>query len=265
MTRMPTYYISHGGGPCFWMEYGPPIGPGGFDRLRDFLADIPNHLQERPKAILLISAHWETDIVSVSTKAAPGMLYDYRGFPAHTYELQHPAPGNPELAARVLDLLASAGIEAKGDATRDYDHGVFVPMKIIDPDASIPIVMVSLRADLDPQFHIDVGHALTPLRDEGVLIIGSGSSFHDLRSYFDGKPGGVAAFDDWLVQTALDPSIREARLADWTSAPSARECHPREEHLLPLMVAAGAAVGDAGHHAYKDVVANKPFSGFAFG
>lgn len=265
MTRMPTYYISHGGGPCFWMEYPEPIGAHGFDALKVFLAELPASLPAPPKSVLVVSAHWEADQTLVSSSPAPGMLYDYSGFPQHTYDLEHPAPGDPALAQRIVQLLTQAGHSAKLEPDRDFDHGVFVPMKIIDPDAKWPTVMLSLRRDLDPYYHLSVGRALAPLRDEGVLIIGSGSSFHDLGTYFDGQPGDADRFDDWLIASCTNPSSREQDLANWEAAPAARVSHPREEHLLPLMVAAGAATGEPGRHVYRDRIASKPFSGFAFG
>ena len=265
MARQPTFYVSHGGGPAFWIDYPPPIGPGGFDRLKAFFEGFPSLLPEPPRAYLVASAHWEESVVTVSDAEAPGMLYDYYGFPEIAYTLQHPAPGAPEIARQVHDLLKGADIKSAYDSDRGFDHGVFVPMKIIDPEAKTPTVMMSLRKGLDPAFHLDVGKALAPLRDEGVIIIGSGSSFHDLRTYFDGQAGKAKAFDDWLVETALEPKTRDARLVDWTRAPAARDAHPREEHLLPLMVAAGAAEGEPALQVYKDVVANKPFSGFQFG
>lgn len=265
-TRQPSFYISHGGGPCFWMDFPPPIGPGGFDRLKAFLQGLPGLLPAAPAAYLVVSAHWETPVPAVSTAENPGMIYDYYGFPPAAYELQHPAPGSPELAAEVQGLLARAGIEAAVDPDRGFDHGVFVPMMMVDPEAATPTVTLSLRHDLDPAAHLAIGAALTPLRDEGVVIVGSGSSFHNLRTYFDGEPGGAAAFDDWLVAAMTgEPAAREAVLLDWEAAPAARACHPREEHLLPLMVAAGAAAGDPGRAVYRDRVGNKAFSGFAFG
>ena len=151
------------------------------------------------------------------------------------------------------------------DAERGFDHGVFVPFLIVDPKAEIPVVMLSLRRDLDAAFHIRLGKALAPLRDRGVAIVGSGMSFHDLRSFFAGGDGASSAFDAWLDQTARAPAAeREARLAAWDQAPGARHCHPREEHLIPLMVVAGAAGDSEGVHAFRDVIGGKTISAFEF-
>lgn len=265
-ARQPSFYISHGGGPAFWIDYPPPIGPRGFVGLKEFLQRLPKMLPEPPKAWLVVSAHWETPVTTVSTAEQPEMLYDYYGFPDIAYTLQYPAAGSPEIAARVRALLDGAGIGNAADNTRGIDHGVFVPMMMVDPQAGTPLVMLSLQANLDPARHLAVGRALAPLRDEGVVIIGSGSSFHNLRTYFDGDPGPAMAFDNWLVAACLTGGLtREAALRGWEKAPSARACHPREEHLLPLMVAAGAGGSDQGHHVYRDRIGNKAFSGFAFG
>lgn len=265
--RQPTFFLPHGGGPCFWIEYPPPFGPHAWDRLRDFLAGVVARLPAPPKAFVVVTAHWEEPEVTVSTSSEPGMLYDYYGFPPHTYELKYPAPGAPRLAAEVKRLLAAAGVPAGENAERGFDHGVFVPFLIVDPKAEIPVVMVSLRRDLDPAFHVAMGKALAPLRDEGIVIVGSGMSYHDLRHFRDGEGRDSATFDAWLVETVTqcDPATREARLAEWQNAPSARACHPREEHLIPLMVAAGAAGESAGEHSFSDVIGGKTISGFRFG
>ena len=266
--RLPSLYITHGGGPCFWMEFGPPFGPHAFDKLRDYFAGLIASLPEWPKAILMISGHWEEDRPTVSTAAKPGMLFDYSGFPEHTYHLSYPAPGAPDLAERVRNLLKAAQIDCGTDSERAFDHGVFVPQLIIDPKAEIPVVMLSMRHDLDPAAHIAMGKALSPLRDEGVLIIGSGSSYHNLREFF-GPQGNAAsiAFDDWLNETAThaDPAERNTRLNDWAQAPGGRACHPRADHLIPLMVAAGAAGTDPGRRSFRDLLGGKAVSCFSFG
>jgi aromatic ring-opening dioxygenase catalytic subunit (LigB family) len=247
------------------MSFPKPLGPHAFDKLGAYFDGLLAGLPERPKAILMISAHWEEDRATVSTAAAPPMLFDYYGFPPHTYELRYPAEGSPELAGQVQALLKGAGIETGTDDRRGFDHGVFVPMLKIDPEASLPVVMLSLRHDLDPAHHLAIGAALTPLRDQGVLIIGSGSSFHNLRTYFDGAPEAAEQFDSWLTEAAENPEGREAKLIGWQSAPAARACHPREEHLIPLMVAAGAARGEPGRRVFHDIIGGKAMSGYAFG
>ena len=265
--RQPTFFLPHGGGPCFWIESPPPFGPHAWDRLRDFLAGVVAGLPERPKAFVVVTAHWEEAEVTVSTSPAPGMLFDYYGFPKHTYELSYPAPGEPHVAAEVKQLLEAAGFPVGEDDKRGFDHGVFVPFLIVDPKARIPVVMVSLRGDLDPAFHVEMGKALAPLRDQGVVIVGSGMSFHDLKHFRDGDGRASEAFDAWLDETVTkcDPQTRESRLIRWSEAPMARACHPREEHLIPLMVAAGAAGTSAGERGFHDVIGGKAISGFRFG
>jgi aromatic ring-opening dioxygenase catalytic subunit (LigB family) len=247
------------------MSFPEPLGPHAFDKLGSYFEGLLASLPERPKAILMISAHWEENRATVSTAAEPPMLFDYYGFPAHTYELRYPADGSPDLAKQVQSLLTEAGIDVGTDDQRGFDHGVFVPMLKIDPGASLPLVMLSLRDDLDPAHHLAIGAALAPLRDQGVLIIGSGSSFHNLRTYFNGVAEYAEQFDQWLTETAEEPYGREEKLIDWASAPAARACHPREEHLLPLMVAAGAAPGEPGQRVFHDIIGGKAMSGYAFG
>lgn len=266
--RQPAIFLSHGGGPCFWMTFPPPFGPNAFDGLKAYLAGLLDSLPARPKAIVVISGHWEERLPTVSTAAAPQMLFDYYGFPEHTYRLSYPAPGSPEVAQKVRALLTGAGIDVATDSDRGFDHGVFVPFLIIDPQARIPVVMLSLQRDLDPAYHMAVGGAIAPLRDDGVLIVGSGNSFHNLHAFFDGKESRAsAAFDAWLNEaiSGAAPEERNASLQQWAKAPHARDCHPREEHLLPLMVAAGAAPNDVGRRVYHDTIGGKLASGFAFG
>lgn len=237
--RQPSLFIPHGGGPCFFMADPHRV----WANMADFLAALSTHLPERPRAILIVSGHWETRGFTVASGSAPALLYDYAGFPAHTYALRYPARGAPELAADIVHRLRSAGLAAQGDPIREWDHGVFVPMKVAFPAADIPIVEVSLDRSLDSALHLAVGEALAPLRDAGVVVIGSGMSFHNLRRFGDTTvTASAAAFDGWLNATViLPPDQRAARLAAWSDAPGARIAHPREEHLLPLMVAAGAS------------------------
>jgi aromatic ring-opening dioxygenase catalytic subunit (LigB family) len=249
------------------MSHPPPIGPHGFDSLKAYLAGLLDSLPARPKAILVVSGHWEERLPTVSTAAAPPMLFDYYGFPEHTYHLSYPAPGAPDVAAQVSALMTAAGIETAANSVRGFDHGVFVPFLIIDPQARIPVVMLSLQRNLDPAFHIAVGRAIAPLRDDGVLIVGSGNTFHNLRAIYDGRTGPSAAFDAWLYDAVAgtDADRRNASLEQWAQAPHARDCHPREEHLLPLMVVSGAALADVGRRVYHDSIGGKLASGFAFG
>jgi len=241
-TKMPTIFLAHGGGPCFFMEWtmGPP---NTWHELRDWLTGLLAELGVEPAAFLIVSAHWEAPTTAVTGGAAPELIYDYYGFPDHTYELTWPAPGDPELAEKTSALLSQAGLPNVVDQGRGFDHGVFVPMKLVRPEADIPTVALSLRGDLDPLFHLEIGHALAPLRDEGVLIIGSGFSYHNFDGYMTERGfDDSVEFDQWLTETSQLPADeRWSVLSRWEKAPKARASHPREEHLLPLMVAAGAA------------------------
>jgi len=266
-TRLPSLFIPHGGGPCFFMD-PPPNDPHAWDAMAAYLRGIAASLPAKPRAILAVSAHWEAPRPTVTTAARPSMLFDYYGFPEHTYKLDYPAPGSPVLASRVRALLSGAGIASDGDDARGYDHGVFVPFLLMFPDADIPVVQLSLRADLDPALHVAIGRALAPLRDEGVLIVGSGMSYHNLRRFWSTDAADVEAaraFDAWLTDAVEtdDADAREAKLVAWANAPGARTAHPRSEHLIPLMVAAGA--GDVGRRTYSDRVFGKAVSGFEFG
>ena len=261
---LPTFFIPHGAGPCFFMEW--TRGPADqWDRLAEWLKGLVAGLPERPKAILVISGHWEEPTFSVGSGERPALIFDYYGFPEHTYRLGFEAPGSPAFAARVRELLAAAGLPAKEDPGRGYDHGVFVPLKLVTPEADIPVVPLSLRHDLDPEAHLAAGRALAPLRDEGVLIVGSGMSWHNMRRFTPAFADKSAAFDAWLGAAMADPARRDAAVRHWTEAPYAREAHPREEHLAPLFVAAGAAEGEPGRVAFRDTVMDVVVSAIEFG
>ena len=262
MMRQPVFYIPHGGGPCFFMD--DPAGT--WTGMEAFLRTLPSRLPERPRAILMISGHWESEGRFLFTGSAkPDLLFDYYGFPQHTYELRYDAPGEPEIAARALDLMEKAGLPAGLDTGRGLDHGVFVPLKVAFPDADIPVIEMSLDRHLDPALHIGAGRALAPLRDEGVVIVTSGMSFHNMRGYGDARFTEPSEhFDHWLSESvALEPAARDERLRAWESAPGARQSHPREEHLIPLFIAAGAADGP-GEQIYRETVMKTVISGFAF-
>jgi aromatic ring-opening dioxygenase catalytic subunit (LigB family) len=237
-----------------------------WDRMADWLRSLPGSLPATPSALLVVSGHWEAPVPSVTASAAPPLLYDYSGFPPSTYELRWPAPGSPELAARVQQQLRGAGIDSKADGARGFDHGVFIPLKVAYPEPSIPTVQLSLRAGLDPVEHLAIGRALAPLRDEGVLIVGSGMSYHNMRGFMAPGTRDVSArFDAWLAAAVeSSPQERDAALAGWSQAPMARESHPREEHLLPLMVVAGAAGADRGKQVLRDEVMGAVVSAFRF-
>ena len=237
MARMPALYIPHGGGPSFFMTGERKQL---FQQTEDFLRDLPAQLPAQPSAILIITAHWEAQVPSFTSGAHPSLIYDYYGFPPETYALQYPAPGHPGLAYRAAALLKQAGFSALTEPDYGWDHGVFIPLKVMYPQADIPVVAMSLQASLDPQLHSQLGRALSGLRDEGILILGSGMSYHNLRD-FSGQAPASYAFHDWLDQ-ALDGDWQSRcdQLAHWHLAPGGLESHPRQEHLLPLMIASGA-------------------------
>ena len=245
-SAMPQVFIPHGAGPCFFMDWQPPQES---QALEQYLTEFNQRLPSQPKALLVISAHWLEEEFTILTKPQPDLLFDYYGFPESTYQLQYPAPTDTELAQSIVQQLGQAGIIARTNSERDFDHGVFIPLLLMFPEAQIPIVQISLRKDLDPQAHLELGAALAGLAQQQVLIIGSGMSFHNMRGYRDPRftaPSQV--FDEWLSQTLVLPaSERNQALKNWSQAPAARECHPQgaEEHLLPLMVVAGAATGAA--------------------
>lgn len=270
MTRMPTYFIPHGGGPCFFMDW-EPVNP--WLKMEAFLRDFPKSFPQKPKAILMISGHWQEDKPTLQTNPNPRMLFDYRGFPVHTYKLSFPAQGSPVLAARAADLLSAAGFDSETDAKRGYDHGTFIPLLVAFPEADIPVLQLSLCNSMDPAAHIAIGAALEPLRDEGVVIIGSGMTFHNLPAMMEqlGKGGESTAddnpFDGWLRQTVTHPDAekRNAGLSNWINAPGAIFAHPQAEHLMPLHVVAGAAGADVGVDILHDTSLGQAQAAFRFG
>lgn len=240
-TKSQIVYFSHGGGPL------PILGDPGHRAMVDFMSRLPDQLR-RPDVILVISAHWEEPAATVLGGARPPMFYDYYGFPDAAYEIQYPAPGSPGLAKRITELLEDQGISAPVDTERGFDHGLFIPLKLMYPEADIPALQLSLVRGLNPQTHIALGTALRGLKGENMLVIGSGFSFHNMQA-FSWQGNGTAdpandAFQDWLIEActgALSQTEREERLSHWEHAPAARYCHPREEHLLPLHVCVGMA------------------------
>ncbi len=264
MARLPTIFLPHGGGPCFFMDWTPADA---WDRMASWLRGIPGSLPEQPKALLVISAHWEEALPTLLTSPAPPLLFDYYGFPPHTYKLAWPAPGAPELALQVAALLRNVGITTATNTERGYDHGVFIPLKVAFPDATVPTLQLSLQVGLDPAVHQAIGRALAPLRDEGVLIVGSGMSFHNMRLFNQPQARAISqAFDAWLEDAvSSNASERADLLTTWWRAPLGREAHPREEHLIPLMVTAGAAGGDPGRVVFRDTVLGAVVSAVQFG
>jgi len=263
--RQPVVFLPHGGGPWPFVELG--IGSKAEQaELASYLRSVASVPPVPPKAVLVISAHWEEALPTVMNGEKPPLLYDYYGFPPESYQITWPAPGEPALARRVRELLGGAGFDSAENAERGFDHGTFVPLKLVYPEANVPTVQLSLKRGLDPREHIALGRALAPLRDEGVFIVGSGMTFHNLRAFGPQSSQAAEAFDGWLrASIDLPQSEREQRLSDWSSAPSARLVHPREEHLLPLMVIAGAAGADRAHVPYNGTIRDLRLSAYHFG
>lgn len=273
MTKMPTLFIPHGGGPCFFMDSNPAHL---WDKMEAYLRGCISNLPQKPTAILIISGHWEEEVITIQSNPAPPMLFDYYGFPQHTYELNFPASGSAKLVSRLVELLNQNDIPNKLDNQRGFDHGTFVPLLVALPNADIPVVQLSLRADLNAQAHIKLGEALQPLRDEGILIIGSGMSYHNLPKMLAQMRNPTPAiklnheaqnFDTWLTATAtdVDSTNRNKKLCDWKNAPNAIQAHPREEHLLPLHVAVGAAGDSIGKQVFNDSLLGTAISAYQFG
>ena len=255
--RATIAYIPHGGGPL------PLMNDPDSAHLSRFLTEYPSTI-DKPQAIVVISAHWEQAEIAITAAAQPALLFDYSGFPPETYEYRYPAQGNPVLAGRVQDLLQAAGIKARLDSGRGFDHGAFVPLLLMYPAADIPCIQISLSSSLDAALHVRIGKALAALRQENLLILGSGFSFHNMSAMMSKRDEATdprnRAFEDWLAETCCDETLseieREQRLVDWQAAPHARYCHPREEHLLPLQVCYGMAQGAA------RMIFQEPVSGF---
>jgi 4,5-DOPA dioxygenase extradiol len=244
-AKAQAVYFSHGGGPL------PILGDPGHQAMVEFMTRLPAQL-DRPEAIVVVSAHWEEHAATLLGASNPPMFYDYYGFPKEAYSINYPAPGDPALAERMAGLLEKNRIPARIDTRRGFDHGLFIPLKLMYPRADIPSIQLSLLRGLDPAAHIALGKALSELLDENILVIGSGFSFHNLNAFFGqavGRPDAANdAFQDWLIDTctgSLSQSECEQRLIGWEQAPSARYCHPREEHLLPLHVCVGMMGGPA--------------------
>jgi len=241
-NKHQVLFLSHGGGPM------PLLGDEGHAEMVACLQKIAKNLK-KPSAILLISAHWEESIATITAGINPPLIYDYFGFPKESYEITYPCSGEPLLANQVHDLLENAGISAELDQNRGFDHGLFVPLKIMFSNADIPCVQLSLNNNLSAVEHLDMGRALYDLDYSNLLVIGSGFSFHNMKEFFAPETSESRAkneyFEAWLLETCSSTDIkeeeREQRLIQWEKAPYARFCHPREEHLLPLHVCYGLA------------------------
>ncbi|MBU1738902.1 MAG: dioxygenase [Proteobacteria bacterium] len=255
-ARGQVLYFSHGGGPL------PILGEASHQKMVEFMARLPSQLR-KPEAILVISAHWEEATATVLSGANPPLFYDYYGFPREAYNIEYPAPGSPELAERIIELLENRNIPARSDPERGFDHGLFIPLMLIFPKADIPALQLSLLDGLDPAAHIALGRALRELMRQNILVIGSGFSFHNMQEFSmqgpDRSNPDNDAFQDWLIEVCtgnLQQAEREKRLLDWRKAPGARYCHPREEHLLPLHVCLGLA-GKPAEKVFDDSILHK--------
>jgi 4,5-DOPA dioxygenase extradiol len=260
-NKAQIVYFSHGGGPL------PILGDASHKAMIDFMTNLPTRLK-KPEAILVISAHWEERVATLLSSPNPSMFYDYYGFPEEAYQINYPAPGSPELAERIAGILKKNNIPSGQDPERGFDHGLFIPLKMMYPQADIPSLQLSLLRGLHPAAHIALGKALQELMNENILVIGSGFSFHNMRAF--GWEGTAEydpandAFQNWLIETCTGQMAqpeRESRLIEWVKAPSARYCHPREEHLLPVHVCAGMA-GKPAELIFDDLILGKRSVGF---
>ncbi|MDK8461943.1 class III extradiol ring-cleavage dioxygenase [Marinobacter sp. SS13-12] len=257
-AEIDALFISHGGGPM------PLLGDPGHREMVDRLTELAGKLQ-KPSAILVISAHWEEAVPTITSGTNPSLIYDYDGFPSEAYKIEYPCPGDPMLAQQVYQALDQAGIPARLNDQRGFDHGLFVPLKLMYPDADIPCVQLSLVNSLDAGIHLAIGRALQALDYDNLLVIGSGFSFHNMRAFFSAQTPEIQArnqaFEDWLEETCADASLQETeraeRLAHWECAPYARFCHPREEHLLPLHVCYGLASKPSDTHISATILGKK--------
>jgi len=249
-------YFSHGGGPL------PILGDVSHKAMIDFITGLPAKLR-RPEVILVISAHWEEKVATLLAAENPAMLYDYYGFPEEAYKITYPAAGSPGLATKIAGLLEKSKIQNRLDLRRGFDHGLYIPLKLMYPQAEIPAIQLSLLRGLDPAAHMEMGKALRELLNENILVIGSGFSFHNMEAFLWGgaeSPDQANdAFQNWLIEVCtgnLSQTSREQSLIDWGKAPSARYCHPREEHLMPLQVCAGLA-GKSAQLIFDDLILGK--------
>lgn len=253
--KFPTVFINHGGGPLPLMGRQPDLVKNMQHVVQHLLPETP------PSAIVVLSAHFEADPVTITSSKNPSLYFDYYGFPNETYAYEYPAPGDPDLAQHIQNLLGERDIGSILDEKRGWDHGVFVPLMLMYPSANIPVIQVSLDASLDATKNIEIGKALTTLRDDNILILGSGYTFHNMEALFNPSPNTIHAsrdFNQWLKSVILLPDQskdetpvkerlpglhhqRMKELQHWEKAPGARISHPREEHLLPLFMVAAAA------------------------
>lgn len=252
---MSIVYFSHGGGPL------PILGDPSHAKMNAFMTELPKSLEE-PEAIVVFSAHWEENTIQVQSGEEPGILYDYYGFPKEAYQLQYPCKGHPVLANRIVELLKREGVQVALNPRRPYDHGSYIPLKMMYPKANIPVVQISLHRNLDPFTHLALGKALQPLLREKILFIGSGFSFHNMREFdFSGvekEDPKNKDFQELLSEICCveEYEPRWNAFLKWKEFPYAKYCHPREEHLLPLLVCAGLAPSK-GKKVFDDYILGK--------
>ncbi|TMW59556.1 hypothetical protein Poli38472_004625 [Pythium oligandrum] len=261
--KQPSVFVPHGGGPMPLMN--EPSHRAMIKWLTNFQRDF---VTTKPDAIVLVTAHWEGRVTQITSSAAPELFYDYYGFPPEAYQIKYPAPGHSELAARIQKLLASQNIPSQLDAKRGYDHGVFVPLNLMFPKADIPVVQMSIYASFDPESHIKLGEALRSLREDNILIIGSGLTYHSSKYPRGHANEASVPFHDYLRAALVentDPAERRRRLQRWTDAPYARGVQPREDHLMPLLVAAGAGLEEPCEEIFYDEIFHALTSGYLFG
>jgi 4,5-DOPA dioxygenase extradiol len=262
--KAPLLFIPHGGGPL------PLLNDDAHRQLIGFLTRLTQGWV-KPAAIIVVSAHWEAPLATITAAPQPQLIYDYSGFPEQAYRIRYPATGAPELAQRLRGLLLDQGIEAQLDQRRGFDHGLFVPLKLMFPAADIPCLQISLLQGLQPQAHIALGKALSSLRQHNICIIGSGFSFHNMSAFFvpdQQSDARNAAFQDWIIAACCDSELsaiqREQQLLAWRTAPFAEFCHPRAEHLMPLHVCLGAAEGAAAELVFDELVLGKRCCGLVW-
>lgn len=265
MARLRVAFVPHGGGPWPFVNLGLPENE--LQGLSDYLRELRTLPRTDVRAVLVISAHWEESAPTLLSAPEPELYYDYYGFPDETYNLKWGAKNAPEVLQEVESALQAAGVPVARDPERGYDHGTFVPLMLTWPRGELSILQLSLRDDLDPEFHIKLGKALAPLRDQGIFIVGTGMTFHNMRAFRQPDGKEVArAFHDWLAAAVRAPAEeRDQAFANWASAPGARFSHPREEHLVPLFVIAGAAGEDLGKVDYDGTYMGWPLLGAHFG
>lgn len=254
-------YFSHGGGPL------PILDDSSHYQMIKFMKDIPSKIQ-KPDSIIVFSAHWEEDIVTIQSGKEPEIMYDYYGFPEPTYSIKYPCKGDSELALKIAKLFKSNDIKYRLDDKRPYDHGSYIPLKMMYPNADIPVVQISLHHNLDPLTHLNIGKVLRPILEDNILIIGSGFSFHNMQKFdFAGKNIEDSLnnqFQDKLIKICCSEKDEEKKweyLIEWEKISGARYCHPREEHLLPLLVCVGLSK-DVGTKVFDNYILGKRATAF---